>query len=90
MDVLSLLALEIRCPSCGQVYTVSIANIQMSQQMLNEGCSCRGESECPPLFLSNLVKEEDLTELARLLQRIGNQLAFAGGKLIPSRSPGGD
>ena len=81
MDILSSLVLELRCPSCGQHYEVSVANVLESQEMLNEGCACRGETECPPLYLAPLLSEDDLRELQTLLARLGSQAASHGAAL---------
>jgi hypothetical protein len=82
MGIPSSLTLEFRCPSCGQTYDVSLANVLKSQQMLNEGCACRGEPECPPLYLASLLSEDDLNLLSDVLERLNAQAAAQGAKLL--------
>jgi hypothetical protein len=81
MDIMASLVLEIRCPSCGQAYAVSVANVLESHEMLNEGCASRGESECPPIYLASLLDEGDLRELEAVLGRLAGQAASHGASL---------
>ena len=82
MDLLTSLVLEIRCPSCGQSYETSVANVLKSQEMLlNEGCSSRGETECPPIYLASLLNQDDLLELRALLDRLESQASSQGASL---------
>jgi hypothetical protein len=81
MDILASLALEIVCPSCGQHYEVSVANIWESQEMLNEGCASHGEAECPPLYLASLLDEADVRELQAVALRLASQAKAHGAHL---------
>ncbi len=81
MDILPSLVLEIRCPSCGQTYKASVANVLKSQDMLNAGCAARGESDCPPLYLASLLNEEDLRELKAVMERLTAQAEAHGAEL---------
>ncbi len=74
--------MEVRCPSCGQTYDVSVANILKSQRMLNEGCACRSESECAPLYLSALLNPGDLNNLHDAWEKLYQQAAAHGGRLL--------
>jgi hypothetical protein len=88
MNILSSLVLEIRCPSCGQDYEVSIANVLESQEMLNQGCASRGEAECPPLYLASLLDESDIHLLQAVLVRLASQAETHGANLRLAESAG--
>jgi hypothetical protein len=81
MDLLASLVLEVRCPSCGQVYEVSAANVLESQEMLNEACLCRSETECPPVYLASLLNGDDLKTLLSVLERLCAQATSHGAVL---------
>ena len=89
MDLLELLYLEIRCPSCGETYDVSVANVLKSHELLNEGCASRSEMECPPIYLSSLLNKEDLIELRELMARLESQ-ARSRGATLRIRTGGAD
>lgn len=82
MDILSAVVLELPCPNCGQTYEVAVAQVMESQQMLNEGCACRSETECPPLYLARLLSHDDLQALCNIWRGLSGQANNHGGKLL--------
>jgi hypothetical protein len=82
MDILQVIVLELPCPNCGEKYQVSVAQIIASQQMLDEPFACRSETECPPMYLSRLLKREDLVRLREVWASLRQQANDAGGELL--------
>lgn len=82
MEVLNAVALEMPCPTCGRTYLVPVLQVMESREMLNEGCACRSETECPPLYLSSLLSPDDLETLRETWARLSRQARAHGGQLI--------
>ena len=38
MDILEVVAIELRCVSCGALYEITLRQVLVSEQMLHEGC----------------------------------------------------
>jgi hypothetical protein len=72
--------LSIRCPSCRLENDVSLAEILLSEEA-GLTCACRGESECPPLYLAGLLSTADIRELTAVWQRLEHQAEGQGGSL---------
>jgi hypothetical protein len=88
VDIADSAVLVMRCPSCGLEYEVPLSRVLVSQALLNEGCSARGESECPPLFLAGLVPRESIEALRDAWQRAEADAAKVGARLVVRPSAG--
>jgi hypothetical protein len=87
MDILEAVSVEIPCCACGGRYGVTLKQIELSQEMLHEGCPVQSETECPPLTYSGLIDPKELHQLRRIWVRLEKIAEKAGGQL---RLNGGD
>ena len=81
MDILEMVGIEILCRNCGGRYEVSLKKIALSQQMLHDGCPVRAETDCPPLFLSNLVDQELAQDLQNIWSRLEKEARGVNGEV---------
>ena len=65
----------------GGRYEVTIKQIALSQQMLQEGCPVQVVDECPPLAYSGLVDPEPVQELQKVWVRLEEKARGASGEL---------
>lgn len=82
IDILDAIVLELPCQNCGKRYEVRVAQITDSQDMLNEECACRSETECPPMYLARLLNREDIERLQAIWAALDRQARDAGAELI--------
>lgn len=87
MDILSAIVVELPCPNCGKRYEVRVAQIIDSQDMLNEECACRSETECPPMYLARLLERKDLERLREVWASLYRQARDAAGELLIRPAP---
>ena len=81
VDMLTAAAIELACNACGKRYLVSLRQILLSQEMMHEGCSARGESECPPEAFAPLVERQLIGDLQRSWERLEERVRAIGGRL---------
>lgn len=81
MDILEKLTIEIPCSACGGRYEVTLKQVQLSQEMLHEGCPVQIVDECPPLAYSGLVDREIIQELQTVWNRLEAEARGAGGEV---------
>jgi hypothetical protein len=81
MDILEILAIDIPCNACGERYEVTLKQVALSQEMLQEGCPVQVENECPPFAYSGLVDQELVQELQSVWVRLEEKARGAGGEL---------
>lgn len=82
MDILSFVAIRLRCLSCGEAYSVPLSDVLTSHQILHEGCPVNYETECPPLFQSRLASRSAVENLARAWRRLAVRAQKDGGELV--------
>jgi len=84
MDILEVVAIELRCVSCGALYEITLRQVLVSEQMLHEGCPVPNQytNECPPLYYANLVEPGLILELERIWFRLEERAPETGGKLV--------
>lgn len=81
MDVLDAFAVTMPCMSCSGRYELSLRQVLLSHQMLNDGCPVSDERECPPLFWAHIVDEPLVRELQSVWSRLEERVHKAGGEL---------
>lgn len=89
MDILDAMVLELPCPNCGKRYEVRVAQVKESQDMLDEECVCRSETECPPMYLARLLEREEIERLQATWTKLDRQARNAGAELIIRTHPDG-
>jgi hypothetical protein len=82
MDILDAIVLELPCANCGKTYEVRVTQVKESQDMLDEECLCRSETECPPMYLARLLEREDIELLQATWTKLERQARDAGAELI--------
>jgi len=78
LDLLQHVQVRVRCPSCGQDYPVSLRQILLAQEMLEQGCPPGGDTECVPLAYAGLAGEGAVRDLERSWQRVQRQVEALG------------
>jgi hypothetical protein len=82
MEILNSIGVRIRCPNCGDAYTVPLRDVLLSDELLHEGCPVAEETECPPLFQSRLAPQPAIEALVRAWREIEERARRDGGELI--------
>ena len=81
VDILNSIGIRVRCPGCGNMYTVPLRDVLLSHELLHEGCPVAEETECPPLFQSRLAPQAAIEALARAWREIEERARGDGGEL---------
>ncbi len=84
-DLLEAIGVELPCVVCEGSYRASLRKIRLSQQMMDEGCTVRHFSDCPPAAFAHLIPRETLAELEAVIGRIESAADGAGGRLVAPR-----
>jgi len=82
MDILTLAAIRMPCPQCGQSYSVPLSDVLLSHKIMHEGCPVTQERECPPVFQSRLAAESAIDNLRRAWRRLEKRAQKDGGELV--------
>ena len=82
MDLLSIAALRLTCPACGESYAVPLRSILLSHQILHDGCPVAQETECPPVFHERLASCAAVRELEAAWKGLEEKARSAGGELV--------
>ena len=81
MKILSATTVELPCNNCGGSYEISLQQIELSQDVLHEGCGARDDNECYPRIYATLVDGELISRLRRAWQEVDEGVRAAGGRL---------
>lgn len=82
MEILSIAAIRLPCPWCGESYMVPLRDILLSHKVLHDGCPAPVETECPPAFQSRLASESAIRALDQAWRRLERSAAADGGELV--------
>lgn len=82
MNVVDLVRIELPCPSCGQRYPLSLSQVLIAQEMAHDGCSARGEDECPQDFLAPMLDHDAILTLREAWAMLEDQATAIGGALV--------
>lgn len=80
-DLLDAIAIELPCVVCEESYRVSLRKIQLSQLLMDEGCSVRHFADCPPAALFHLIDPAVVRDFEGAVRRIEAAAGGAGGHL---------
>jgi hypothetical protein len=86
VNIVDRTRIEFPCPSCGERYPLSLAQVLLSQAILHEGCQARAEDECPPDFFAPLLDHATIMALQRAWASLEEQVTAAGGVLLIGNS----
>ncbi|HEY0872880.1 MAG TPA: hypothetical protein VGD94_05360 [Vicinamibacterales bacterium] len=87
-DLLDAIGIEVPCMVCQDSYRVSLRKIRLSQLMMDDGCSVRHFSDCPPAALFQLIDPETVREFEAAVARIEAAAEGIGGRVaVPPRDP---
>ncbi|MDE3155049.1 MAG: hypothetical protein KGN76_08090 [Acidobacteriota bacterium] len=78
LDLLQHVQVRIPCPSCGQEYPVSLRQVLLAQQAIEQGCPPRSDTECVPLAYAGLAREGAVRDLERSWRRVEEQARAMG------------
>ncbi len=81
MDVLDAFAVTMPCMACSARYELTLKQVLLSHQMLNDGCPVSDERECPPLFWARIVDETIVRQLQSVWSQLEECVHKAGGEL---------
>ena len=84
MKILEAVAIEFPCRACGDRYEITLKQVLLSKQMLDEGCPVpfHFATECPPQYYADLLDRELIEEVQQTWQRLEEKARAAGGELI--------
>ena len=81
MDLLSMAAVRVPCPQCGESYSVPLRDILQSHEIMHEGCPAT-ETECPPAFQSRLASQKAIRALEQAWGQLEREAKRDGGELV--------
>lgn len=87
MDILTVAAIRVPCPRCGEAYPVPLSNILLSHRIMHDGCPGIEETECPPVFESRLASKREVENLRRAWQKVELRARKDGGELVLMQNP---
>jgi hypothetical protein len=80
-DLLDAIGIELPCVVCRESYRVSLRKIQLSQAMMEDGCSVRHFADCPPAALFRLIDPATIRAFEAAVRRIRTEADDLGGRL---------
>ena len=86
-DILQQVAVRVPCASCGRHYEVTLRQVLMSHDMLNDGCPVCSETECLPLTYAQFADEAAVRDFERSWARVAQVVRTAGLDLTFCRPP---
>lgn len=81
-DLFDAAGVELPCLVCHGSYRVTLAEIRLSQLMMESGCQVRHFADCSPAAVAHLIEPSTLSEFEAAAHNIELAAAGAGGRLV--------
>lgn len=81
-DLFGTAGIELPCLVCHGSYRVTLAEIRLSQLMMESGCQVRHFADCSPAAVAHLIDASTLSEFEAAARNIELGAEGAGGRLV--------